>query len=87
MRLTEQVWWTEADAAELDLLIHELVKVAVFHERRCSICRQERGILHCSPMGEAIEAVIEWRDGRVLQSKANWLRVRQQAREDLGVAA
>lgn len=84
--LSVQAWWTEADAAELDVLVHELVRVAMIHRERCSVCRGH-GVLYCADMGEAIEAVLEWRDARILRSKAAWLRIRQQAREDIGVAA
>jgi hypothetical protein len=70
VNLAAQEWWTEADAAELDLLVHELVRVAWTHPDHV-------------PPREAVEAVLEWRDGRVLRSKAAWLRIRQQAKEDL----
>jgi hypothetical protein len=79
-------YWTDADAAELDVLIWELVKVAMIHRERCATCAGERGILNCAPMGEAIEAVIDWRNGRVLKSKAAWLRARQAAREEMAAA-
>ena len=74
-------YWTEADQAELDLLTHELVRTAFVHGERCSTCRA-RG-RSCPAMLDAIEAVLEWREGRVLRSKAAWLRTRQQAREEL----
>lgn len=77
--LRAQPWWTEADVAELDLLTHELVRVAFIHRERCSTCRGERGVLHCAQVGEAIRLAIEWRDGRVLRSKAAWLRAREEA--------
>jgi hypothetical protein len=85
--LEAQPYWTTADQAELDVLVHELVRVAFVHRETCETCRGERGVYHCDGIGEATAAVIEWRDGRVLRSKAAWLRMRQQAREDLGVAA
>jgi hypothetical protein len=87
MRLNAQPYWTEADAAELDVLVHEVVRVAMIHRERCLTCRRERGIHDCAGMTAAIEAVIEWRDGRILRSKAAWLRARERARSDLGVAA
>lgn len=80
MDLSAQVWWTEADAAELDLLTHELVRVAFIHRERCSIC--SAGSRWCEPMNEALAGLLEWREGRILRSKAEWLRVRQRAREE-----
>lgn len=76
VELDRQAYWTEADAAELDLLTHELVKVAFVHRERCATCR-ERG--SCARIGEAIGAVLEWRADRVLRSKAAYLRARQDA--------
>ena len=79
-------YWTEADAAELDVLIWELVKAVMIHRERCATCAGERGILYCAPVCEAIEAVIEWRNGRVVKSKAAWLRARQAALEETAAA-
>jgi len=41
------------------------------------------GIVHadCPSLDDAFEAVIEWRQGRILASQADWLRSRQAARE------
>lgn len=63
MRLDQQPWWTEADQAELELLLWEVIRVG--------------------GNDEAIKALLEWREGRILLSKAQWLRVRQRAREEL----
>jgi hypothetical protein len=78
-------WWTEADATELALFVHELVRVAFAHRERCPTC-QERAIACSAPMGEAIAAKVEWRDGQVLRSKSAWLPMRQQASEELAAA-
>jgi hypothetical protein len=75
--LAPSPWWTAADAAELDVLVHELVRVGFLHREACSCCRA--GYPPCPRLGEAIETVIEWRDGRVLRSKAEWLRGREDA--------
>jgi hypothetical protein len=73
VRLNEQPWWTEADEAELDVLTHELVRVAFIHRERCSDCHT--GVRNpCARVREAIEAVLEWREGRILRSKAAFLR-------------
>jgi hypothetical protein len=82
--LAEQPWWTSADEAELDLLVHELVRVAFLHRDRCATCNRDRW---CDALRDATAALLEWRAGRVLRSKAAWLRIRQQAREDLGMVA
>jgi hypothetical protein len=80
MRLDAQPWWTVADAAELDLLTHELVRVAWIHRERCGVCSQSRQT--CDAFGGAIEALLEWRTGRILRSKATWLRARQTLAEE-----
>jgi hypothetical protein len=81
--LRTQVWWTAADTAELDLLAYELVKAAWRHREGCSVC--SRGGPWCGPLREAVEGVIEWRQGRVLQSLAAWLREREDAAEQAAV--
>jgi hypothetical protein len=83
IELTDQPWWSVADQAELDVVVHELVRVAFVHRERCSVCSAGGS---CRAMGEAIAAAIEWRDGRVLRSKAEWLRIRQRARVELDAA-
>jgi hypothetical protein len=79
MDLRAQPWWTAADEAELDLLIEEFTRVAFVHREKCSTCRA--GGPWCPPMVDALEAVFEWREGRVLRSKASWLRARQELAE------
>jgi hypothetical protein len=79
MELSAQAWWTVADEAELDLLARELVRVAFIHREKCSTCRA--GGPWCPAMVDALEAVLEWREGRVLRSKAAWLRARQELTE------
>jgi hypothetical protein len=64
-------WWTAADAAELDVLVFELVEAAWPH-RECARCR-ELGTW-CPPMVEAAETVLTWRRGRNLLSRAEFLR-------------
>lgn len=70
-------WWTEADAAELDVLVHEFVRVAFLHRNRCTEC--QKGGPWCERLRDAFEAVTEWRDYRDLRSKAEWLRAREAA--------
>jgi hypothetical protein len=71
-------WWTAADAAELEVLVHELVEVAFEHREHCEACRRGN---RCHVLGSAIDEVIEWRDRRALRSRAVWLRRCQDAIE------
>jgi hypothetical protein len=81
--LSQDCWWTDADAAELDLLTHEFVKAARAHKERCPCS----GGPWCDPLRAAFDAVIEWRDGRILRSKAEWLRIHQNLLDPREVAA
>jgi hypothetical protein len=76
--LASQEWWTAADAAELDVLIHEFLRAVYRHRDVCAIC--SGGGPWCTPLRQALEGVLEWRDGRVLRSKADWLRLRHDLR-------
>jgi hypothetical protein len=67
--------WTEADGAELDLVVHEMVDDVFEHRQGCETCAA--GYPPCPWVRAAVERVIEWRDDRVLRSKAAWLRARQ----------
>lgn len=67
--------WTEADRAEHDVLLHELVRLTFSHRARCPSCR--RGGRSCEAVGEAIDAVLAWRHWRGLRTKAAELRARQ----------
>jgi hypothetical protein len=69
----------EAPVAELDLITREFVLAVLAHEAGCSTCSQ-RGPW-CSPLREAFDAVLEWRAGRILRSKAAYLRTMQELRE------
>jgi hypothetical protein len=77
-RLECQSWWTSADEAELDLLVHELVLAVRFHRERCPVCATgEPGGIACESILAAVAAVIDWRRGRILRSRARWLRERR----------
>jgi hypothetical protein len=75
-------WWTPADQAELDLLAFEFVRAARVHRLECLICLA--GGPWCPRLAEAFAAVLEWRDGRELRSRAAWLR---KLVDDFGPAA
>jgi hypothetical protein len=77
--MTITVYWTTADAAELDVLVHDLVDTIAVHHDRCAECAQ--GLGWCGPLREAAEQVIAWRDWRILQTRARTLRVEQLAHE------
>jgi hypothetical protein len=80
--LREQPWWTPADRAELDVLVYELVDEV--HEHRqagCTACWW--GYPSCPFVRAAVERVLEWRDERMLRSRAAWLRVHQDRRDEM----
>ena len=64
-------WWTQADAAETDVLLNELV--AGYFEHR-SWCREHR----CPHVGDAIDVLLDWRRRRRLLSRARYLRTGQE---------
>lgn len=64
-------WWTAADEAELDAIIHALVKAARAH-RDCARCHALG--TWCPPMREAAEEALDWRRARHLLSRAEFLR-------------
>jgi hypothetical protein len=74
-------WWTEADDAELDLLVDELIRLEYAHRERCPVCSVGIVRANCPKSCAAIEVVLGWRERRILRSKASWLRARQAARE------
>jgi hypothetical protein len=74
VKLAALPYWSAADQAELDLLTAELVKAAMIHRERCS-CKA--ALPWCRSLRDALEAVVEWRDLRILQSWAAYERARQ----------
>jgi hypothetical protein len=74
--LRSQPWWTGADRAELDVLLHELVEsVHDHHDRGCGACAA--GYPPCPNVQKAIAVVERWREARILLSRAKWERSRQ----------
>jgi hypothetical protein len=69
-------WWTDADQAELECLLRELVDGVFEHRERCERCLA--GYPPCPHVGRAIEVVLDWREARELFSKARWLRWQQE---------
>ncbi len=68
-------WWTDADAAELDVLVDELVRTVFDHRPECPVC--VAGRTWCAVLRDCFEIVIEWRRSRSLRSRAEWLRERR----------
>jgi hypothetical protein len=76
-------FWTEADSAELDVLLHALVNGYFEHRERCRICLS--GERPCPHLQAAIREVVEWREARLLLSRAEGLRaMRRQFNEEGG---
>jgi len=71
--------WTRADAAELDVLLHELVGAYFDHRDRCEHCIAWRtrlaGSTPCPYLGSAIGIVLDWRAKRQLLTTAEELRL------------
>ena len=74
------LWWTEADEAELAVLLDEFVKHARAHREACRVCRT--GGPWCASLVEAFDVLLDWKRGRELRSKAAWLRARELARQE-----
>jgi hypothetical protein len=67
--------WTEADDAELEVLVHELVDLYYEHLDRCSFCPERARA--CPATSEAAQAVLDWLCRRRLHSAAARLRAEQ----------
>jgi hypothetical protein len=67
-------WWSEADAAELDVLLEAFVESALIHRARCSVCK--RGPW-CEQLRECFDGILAWRRRRQLITIAAALRARQ----------
>jgi hypothetical protein len=59
--------WTEADQAELDVLVWALVDGWDKHRRSCQL-------EPCPHLREAIREVVDWREARILLTRAETLR-------------
>lgn len=67
-------WWTEADQAESEVLVRELVDGIWEHRPKCASCARSRTDGPCPHIRKAIEIVVEWHERRHLVSRAIWLR-------------
>jgi hypothetical protein len=79
--LRQQPWWTPADRAELAAFTRGLVDAVFTHRKAdCEVCAA--GYPPCPVITNAIERLVEWRDVRILLSRAAWLRARQDCLDD-----
>lgn len=81
VKLTDQPWWTDADQADLDLLTWEFVNAVQQHRERCPECAA--GGPWCQPLVDAFQAVLDWRQGRILFSRAAFHRAHQDIQDAL----
>jgi hypothetical protein len=65
-------WWTIADQAELDTLVHAFVDGFYEHRERCALC--VGGGRWCDDVHEAFDALESWLVFRYRLSKAEWIR-------------
>ncbi len=75
-RLTDQPWWTQADQAELDALWGCFLDEFWEHRRSCTVCA---GCDWCRPARSAFQVVLDFRESRIRVSKAQWLRLTNEA--------
>ena len=68
-------WWTDADDAELDLLVWEFIDGNHDHLPNCS------AEYVCPHLGQALTAILYWKHARELQSRAAYLRSAQDLAE------
>jgi hypothetical protein len=71
-------FWSEADDAELRLLSFRFSQAHYLHRELCPVCNG--GGPYCRSMVAALEAILDWRTGRILANKAAWLREREAMR-------
>jgi len=74
-RAVSAPWWTDADAAELRVLLEELADGVYEHREHCATCCQ--GAAWCRPLREAFEEVVHWRGRRLSASYAAAMRAKQ----------
>jgi hypothetical protein len=70
--MSRPTWWTDADAAELDVVAWQLVHSYTDHLNRCPACA--RGDRSCRALQRALDAITEWLSFRRLLSRAEYLR-------------
>lgn len=71
-QLSEKRWWTDADQAELEVLIDAFVRGVLDHRARCPHCTTHEP--WCENLRDAFDVVLEWRNTRARRSRAFWLR-------------
>ncbi len=76
MILGDAPGWTAADSAELDVLLQALAVAFFEHRERCATCLEGR--VPCPSVRNAIREVCDWREARILLSRAQALRIDQE---------
>jgi hypothetical protein len=77
--VTRPPGWTDADAAEQDVLVDALITAVLDHRQRCSVC--SKGGPWCTALREGFEIVQDWNRSRRLRSLAAYLRARETVNE------
>jgi hypothetical protein len=72
MSQTLPVWWSDADQAELEMLVGEVADAVFAHRGGCRACVAAGG--SCEKVTDAIRELVDWREARVRTSRAAWLR-------------
>jgi hypothetical protein len=70
-------WWTQADQAELEVLIDALLDAVSLHREKCKACGPDGP--WCEALRDCLKIVVNWRNGRYLLSHAEWRRAEQKA--------
>ena len=79
-------YWSEADAAELNVIVFALTRGVFRHRERCAACAAAGSELFCKQVDRAIEEALDWRRFRWLLSRAEWLRALQNETDERDVA-
>lgn len=85
-------YWTAADQAEQDIRLHRMVDFLHDHAHECRWCDNASNCIctnhgkptthTCDPCQEQIQGFLDWREERLLQSRAVWYRRVQDAADD-----
>jgi hypothetical protein len=69
-------WWTDADQAEADTIAWLLADLLPQHWQECLWCEHApvTGLYNCPQVLAVFQAVEDWRTGRDLLSRAEFLR-------------
>jgi hypothetical protein len=80
-RRRENVFWTDADEAELAVLTNAFVDGVWEHREKCSVCSVgwgRPGWDWCEHVAGALDEILDWQRARVLLNRARTLRLQQE---------